>query len=56
MTSGGPFAESKEVSGGISIFNVSSKKQAAGVILAITLGKAALLKPRPEKSAKSAQP
>jgi len=35
---------------------VSSKKQAAGVILAITLGKAGLLKPRPEKPAQPAQP
>ncbi len=34
---------------------VSSKKQAAGVILAITLGKAGLLKPLPEKPAKRAQ-
>jgi hypothetical protein len=31
---------------------VSSKKQPAGVILAITLGKAGLLKPRPEKPEK----
>ena len=35
---------------------VSSKQQAAGVILAITLGKAGLLKPNPEKPAKPAQP
>ncbi len=35
---------------------VSSKKQAAGVILGITLGKAGLLKPRPEKPAKPAPP
>ena len=31
---------------------VSSEKQAAGVILAITLGKSGLLKPQPEKPAK----
>ena len=30
---------------------VSSEKQAAGVILAITLGKSGLLKPRPDKTA-----
>jgi hypothetical protein len=35
---------------------VSSKKQAAGVILAITLGKAGLLKPLSEKPAKPAHP
>jgi hypothetical protein len=35
---------------------VSSKKQAAGVILAITLGKAGLLKPLPQKPAKPAPP
>jgi hypothetical protein len=35
---------------------VSSKKQAAGVILAITLGKAGLLKPLPEKPAQRTQP
>jgi hypothetical protein len=35
---------------------VSSKKQAAGVILAMTLGKAGLLKPRPAKPDKPAQP
>lgn len=35
---------------------VSSKKQAAGVILAITLGKSGLLKPLPEKPAKPAEP
>ena len=34
---------------------VSSRKQSAGVILAITLGKAGLLKPRPEKPDKPAQ-
>jgi hypothetical protein len=35
---------------------VSSKKQAAGVILAITLGKAGLLKPMPAKPADASQP
>jgi hypothetical protein len=35
---------------------VSSNKQSAGVILAITLSKAGLLKPRPEKPDKPAQP
>jgi len=35
---------------------VSSKKQAAGVILAITLGKAGLLKPMPAKPADPSQP
>src|SRR5262249_18193831 len=35
---------------------VSSKKQSAGVILAITLGKAGLLKPRPEKPDKTDKP
>lgn len=34
---------------------VSSKKQAAGVILAITLGKSGLLKPIPEKPAESGE-
>jgi hypothetical protein len=35
---------------------VSSEKQAAGVILAITLGKAGMLKPQPEKPAKVSEP
>ena len=35
---------------------VSSKKQAAGVILAITLGKSGLLKPEPKKPAEPSQP
>lgn len=35
---------------------VSSKKQAAGVILAMTLGKAGLLKPLPEKPSKPEKP
>jgi hypothetical protein len=35
---------------------VSSEKQAAGVILAITLGKSGMLKPQPDKSDKASDP
>jgi hypothetical protein len=40
----------------VTIDLVSSKKQTAGCILAITVGKAGLLKPHPEKAADSNPP